>query len=261
MLFGARSVSAIVWMAAGFGLSSARSQITQTPEPAFDAASIKPAKPDVRGYSIRPLPGRLSAQNVTLKLLIGEAYAVHDFQVSGGPKWMDSDRYDVEAKAGGDALPGHKQLRVMLQKLLADRFGLTVRHETREMPVYTLEAGKGGPRVQTAKQPEAPVVFRVFQRRQVVAENAPLDNLTEALAWLLGKPVMDRTGLQGTFDYKLEWSPDDLQLQSQEAPPQPDGNAPSLGSALQQQMGLKLASQKAPIDVIAVENAARPTAD
>lgn len=149
----------------------------------------------------------------------------------------------------------------MLVTLLADRFGLTVRHETREMPVYALEPGKGGTRLQPARHPEAPVMFRVFQRRQITAENAPLENLTETLAWLLGKPVLDRTGLEGSFDYMLEWSPDLLQLQSQEAPAQPDGNAPSLGTALQRQIGLKLVSQKGPIDLIAVEKAERPTAN
>jgi len=248
----ARVVAATAWVALAYG---------QAPVSTFDAASIKAAQPGARGYSIRPLPGRVSAENVTLKLLIAEAYGVHDFQVSGGPKWIDSDRYDMEAKAGGDAPPGRKQLRAMLQSLLADRFGLVVRRETREMPVYLLEAAKGGPRLQTPKRTEAPVGFRVFQRRQITAENSPLENLTEALTWLLGRPVLDRTGLQGSFDYKLDWSPDDLQLQSQEAPAQFDGNAPSLGTALQQQMGLKLVQQRGPVDLIAVEHAEKPSAN
>jgi uncharacterized protein (TIGR03435 family) len=251
---GSRFALATVWVGLALRWCGAQS-------PAFDAASIKAAQPGARGYSIRPLPGRVSAENVTLKLLIAEAYAVHDFQVSGGPKWIDADRYDVEAKASGDAPPARKQLRAMLQSLLADRFGLTVRHETREMPVYFLEAAKGGPRVQTPKRPGAPVGFRIFQRRQITAENAPLENLTEALTWLVGKPVLDRTGLQGSFDYQLDWSPDDLQLQSLEAPAQYDGNAPSLGTALQRQMGLKLVPQTGPVDLIAVEHAERPSAN
>jgi uncharacterized protein (TIGR03435 family) len=259
MRFGLRSASVTVWMAVGFGSSGAPWQAGQVPDAAFGAASIKPARPGVRGYSIRPLPGRMSAENVTLKLLIGEAYNVHDFQISGGPNWIDSDRYDVEAKADGD--PGRKQLRAMLQTLLADRFGLAVRHESREMPVLMLEAAKGGPKLQPAKHPEAPVMFRVFQRRQITAENAPLENLRETLTWLLGRSVLDGTGLQGSFDYHLEWSPDEVQLQSQEAPLQIDGNAPSLGVALQQQMGLKLVSQKGSVNVIAVEKAERPMAN
>jgi uncharacterized protein (TIGR03435 family) len=101
-------------------------------------------------------------------------------------------------------------------------------------------------------------MFRVFQRRQITAENAPLENLTEALTWILGRPVLDRTGLEGSFDYKLEWSPDETQLRSQEAPPETDGNVPSLAAALQQQVGLRLVSRKGPVDLIMVEKAERP---
>src|SRR5215472_16118200 len=85
---------------------------------AFDVASIKPAPPDARGWSIRPLPGRLRAGNVTLKQLIGEAYHVFDFQISGGPKWVDSDRYDVEAKIEREPVPTHTEMRAMLRNLL-----------------------------------------------------------------------------------------------------------------------------------------------
>ena len=145
-----------------------------------------------------------------MKLLISEAYHVYEFQISGGPKWIDSDRYDVEAKSAGDVPPTKKQLQTMLQTLLADRFGLTVRHERKEMPVYALQVGKDGPKLRPAMHADAPVMFRVFQRRQITAENAPLENLTDVLTWLLGRPVLDRTGLEGSFDYKLEWSPDEL---------------------------------------------------
>ncbi len=259
MSAGVYSLCATVSLALAW--AGPQSPAVQAPGAAFDAASIKPARPGARGYSIRPLSGRLSAENVTLKLLISEAYKVHDFQVSGGPKWIDSDRYDVEAKAGGDTPLGKQQVRAMLRKLLAERFGLIVRHETRDMSVFVLETGKDNRKLQPARNPEAPVTFRVAQRRQITALNAPLENLTEALTWLLGKPVLDRTGLEGSFDYQLEWSPDELQMLSQEAPPANDGNAPSLAGALQEQMGLKLVSQKGPVDLIAVEKAEKPTAN
>jgi uncharacterized protein (TIGR03435 family) len=255
-----RGFSPALWMTVGLGIVSAWSQTVHPPDTAFDVASIKPARPEARGYSIRPFPGRLSTENVTLKLLIAEAYHVYDFQISG-PKWIDSERYDLEAKIGGDAPPTKAQLRAILQKLLADRFGLSVRRESKEMPVFMLEAGKGGSTLQPAKHPDSPVGFRVFQRRQITAENAPLEHLTDALTWFLGRPVLDRTGLEGSFDYKLEWSPDETQLRSQEAPPETDGNTPSLAAALQQQVGLKLASGKGPVDLIVVEKAERPKAN
>jgi uncharacterized protein (TIGR03435 family) len=104
-------------------------------------------------------------------------------------------------------------------------------------------------------------VFRVYQRRQITAENAPLEHLTETLTWVLGRPVLDQTGLEGAFDYKLEWSPDEAQVRSQEAPPETEGNAPSLNAALQQQLGLKLVSKKGPVELIVVEKAERPIAN
>jgi uncharacterized protein (TIGR03435 family) len=261
MTFGSWPAFATMWMALGLGWAGPQSPTEQAPDAAFDVALIKPARPGARGYSIRPLHGRVSAENVTLKLLIGEAYHVHDFQVSGGPKWIDSDRYDVEAKVGGGMTPGKQQMKAMLQKLLAERFGLIVRHEYKEMPVFVLEAGKGRQKLQPTKHPEAPMTFRVAQRRQITAQNAPLESLTEALTWMLGRPVLDRTDLKGSFDYHLEWSPDELQLLSQDAPSQKDDNAPSLAGALQEQMGLKLVSQKGPVDLITVEKAERPTAN
>jgi len=244
-------------MAVALGMASAWPQTVSAPDAAFDVASIKPAKPDARGYSIRPFPGRLSAENVTLKLLIADAYHVYDFQISG-PKWIDSDRYDLEAKIAGDVPTSRTQLRSMLQRLLADRFGLSVHRESKEMSVYMLEADKGDTKLQPARHPDRPVMFRVFQRRQITAENAPLEHLTETLTWILGRPVLDRTGLEGSFDYKLEWSPDETQLRSQEAPPETDGNVPSLAAALQQQVGLRLVSRKGPVDLIIVEKAERP---
>lgn len=240
-------------------LAGARAQ-TAPAGTTFEVASIKPAGAGVRGYSIRPLHDRLSAQNVTLKMLIAEAYHVYDFQISGGPKWIDADRFDIEAKAP-TASPAHKQIREMLRKLLADRFALAVRQETRELPVYALEADKGGVKIAAARHPDAGPMFRVFQRRQITAENAPLEYLTEALSMLLGKPVLDETGLEGNFDYKLEWSPDELQVQSSEAPPMPDGAAPSITRAIKDQMGLRLASRRGPVEFIVVESAGKPAAN
>lgn len=149
----------------------------------------------------------------------------------------------------------------MLQGLLAGRFGLQVRRESKEMPVFVLEPARGGAKVERAKNPDRPPMFRVFQRRQVTAENAPLEYLTEILTWVTGRPVIDRTGLTGSFDYKLEWAPDELQLQSSEAPVETDGKAPPLDGALQHTMGLRLVAQRAPVDIIVVEKAERPAAN
>ena len=225
----------------------------------FEVASIKPAKAGARGFSIRPLPGRVSAENVTLKLLIGEAYHVQDFQISGGPRWVDVDRYDVEAKVAGDTKPTPKELRAMLQKLLEDRFALKVRRDSKEMQAYLLSPAKSGIKLQPAKDPDQPTMFRVYQRHQITAGNAPLDHLTEALTWILGTPVLDRTGVEGTFDYSLDWAPDELQVRSGEAPVETDGAKRSLNSELQHKLGLTLVSKREPVDIIIIETASKPT--
>jgi uncharacterized protein (TIGR03435 family) len=238
-----------------FLIPDGRAQSAPQSPQVFDAASVKPAKAGVRGYSIRPLPGRLSASNTTLGMLVAEAYHVYDFQISGGPKWLNADRYDIEAKAEGDTKPSAAELRGMLQKLLADRFSLVVHRETRDLPVYALEVGKGGPKFPPSKDSEEAPMFRVFQRRQITAARAPLGYLVEALSSLVGRPVVDKTGLAGKYDYRLEWTPDETQVRSDEAAPQVEGNVPSLASALQEQMGLRLQSQKAPVEIIVIDRA------
>jgi uncharacterized protein (TIGR03435 family) len=225
----------------------------------FDSASIKTAATGVRGYSIQPLPGRLSARNASLKQLVAEAYHVHDYQVEGGPKWMDTDHFDIEAKApDADKPPSNAELMKMLQKLLADRFQVTVRHETKDQQIYILQPGKNGTKAKESKDPSVAPYFRVMQRHIITAVNAPMEHLTETLAWVLGRPVIDQSGLKAAYDYKLEWAPDDLQLRSDESPVQGEGSLPSLGSALQETLGLRLLSQKGPVEIINVEKADHP---
>jgi uncharacterized protein (TIGR03435 family) len=241
-------------MAVGLVLLSPAAVLPQD-APAFDAASIKPAQAGARGYSIRPLPGRLSISNTPLRLLIASAYRVYEFQVSGGPKWLDSERYDIEAKAAGGARPTEKEMMAMLQRLLADRFALAVRRENRDLPVYALEVGRDGPKFQASKDEGEPE-FRVFQRRQITARRAPLAYLLEALSVLLGRPAIDQTGLTGRYDYKLEWTPDEVQVANDENHARPaDENVPSLTSALQEQLGLRLQSKRGPVEIIMVERA------
>ena len=227
----------------------------------FDVASVKPAKAGTRGYSVQPLPGRLTASNATLKILIAEAYHIYDFQISGGPKWLDAERYDLEGKLSGDAHLTHSQLRGMLQKLLAERFSLAIHRESKNLPVYVLEVAKGGPKFQKSQDPEGQPYFRVFQRRQITAQRAPMAWLMETLSPFLGRPVLDKTGLDGAYDYKLEWTPDAIQVSSEENGGPSDPNVPSLTSALQEQLGLKLQAQKGPVEILVIDRAEKATAN
>jgi uncharacterized protein (TIGR03435 family) len=210
-----------------WGLAMGQAQRT-----AFEVVSVKIARPGTRGSGIVPTAAGVKMQNVTVKDMIGAAYHVYDMQIAGGPKWIESDRYDVEAKAPGDRVADKEQRRAMMRAMLEERFGLSVHEKQQEMQAFLLETGKNGSKVPMAKDPAAPVVFRVYQRRQVTSVNAPLDYLTEALTWMIGRPVLDRTGLEGNFDYKLEWTPDEFQMRSGDAPVSSDADAPSLEAAL-----------------------------
>ena len=242
------------------GLANAPASRAQSPAgpAAFDVASIKPSKPGVRGYSSRPLSGgRFTAKNIPLRKLIMDAYRMFDFQVSGGPNWLDTYRVDIDAK--GDEQSKPEQLRTMIRTLLSDRFHMVSHRETKELPVYALVVGKGGPKMKQSKEEAVPPEFRVFMRKQITAKRAPLEFLTEALAFVMGRPVLDQTGLKGGFDYALEWTPDQSQGKGDDEPLPPDPEHPSIFVALQEQLGLKLESRKGPVDILIIDRIEKAT--
>ena len=124
--------------------------------------------------------------------------------------------------------------------------------------MYLLQPAKAAVKVQQTKDAAAEVVFRVYQRRQITSRNAPLSYLIESLSRILGRPVVDRTELTGAYDYTLDWAPDVLQLPSDENAVQSDGSRPSLGAALQDQLGLRLSQQHGPVDILNVNRAQKP---
>jgi uncharacterized protein (TIGR03435 family) len=224
------------------------------PRPSFEVASVKPSGPDDRlMYRLQP-GGRYIATGLTLKNLISNAYGVPEFRVSGGPGWRDSDKYNVEAKVGVPLPPwpeSNKQLNLMLQSLLENRFKLALRRETREEPVYELVAAKGGAKLKTAKADESPGFEMDTGRIHSMA--VPLEYLATNLAYLLGRQVIDKTGLAGKYSYTVTYTPDD-------ALPA-DANGPSIFTAVQEQLGLKLESTKAPVEVLVIDHVEKPSAN
>jgi uncharacterized protein (TIGR03435 family) len=242
----------------------------------FEVASIKPAAQDARGTMIRMMPGgALTVTNATLRLLVTVAYDVRDFQISGGPGWVGSERYDVNAKAEGSAssasVPEYprnitdaqrktnqEQMRQRLQALLADRFQLTIHRETKEAPVYALVVAKNGPKLQESKEGGPRLMMG---RGQLNGQGALMEMLANVLSGQLGRPVLDKTGLQGKYDFKLEFTPDPGQGAGPfgglgpgpDAPPPPDPNGPSLFAAIQEQLGLRLESTKGPVEMIVID--------
>ena len=246
----------------------------------FEVASIKPNSGDDHRIGIQFMPGGgLRTTGTTLKFLITFAYDVRDFQVSGGPGWINSDRFDIMAKSDRDAAEGGaddlrkmsdaqmktatEQMRAKLQALLADRFQLTIHHETKDQPVYALVIGKNGSKLKESEVKQGGDRRRMMRmgRSELNAEGVAIDMLTNTLSNVLGRPVIDRTGLKGNYDFKLTWTPDPGQAggfggpppPGVEAPPPPDPNGPSIFTAVQEQLGLRLESQKGPVDLIVID--------
>jgi len=228
----------------------------------FEVASIKPsppASPDrpISGFQT-PGGGRLNTLSTPLRMLITFAYNVKDFQVSGGPGWANSESYDIVAKVDGNAT--RPQLKLMLQALLKDRFKLELRHEAKDAPIYELVVAKGGSKIEedtaSARQRIA-----MTGRGKILAPNASLESFAGLLGTLTERPVVDKTGLPSTYTFKLDWTPDvgegGLPARPDVAPP--DSNGPSLFTALQEQLGLRLQSAKGPVESLVIEKAEKPT--
>jgi uncharacterized protein (TIGR03435 family) len=245
----------------------------------FEVASIKANHSGRQGFDgFEAEHGSLTVRNASLKMLIEAAYSTQDERIFGGPAWLASDRFDVMAKGRSDATKA--EVWLMLRELLADRFKLVTRNEQRELPFYALEIAKesklpkgSGPPCdeQPAKLGEkftAPCgnLVRAWgpQGGVVVGNRVSIATLADALAGFLGRPIVDRTGFKGTIDVNLRWTPEgyavraggDNESQRSAAPPEP---GPSLFSAIQEQLGLKLVSTKGPIDALVVERAEKPT--
>ena len=245
---------AVLWSSAALGQS--------TPvRPAFEVASVKPGKPGTPGF-IGPAPGgqRFTATNASVRMLIIMAYNITDRQVSGGPGWIASEGYDIDAKA---ELPTtREQLYLMLQTLLADRFRLVLRLETREMPVYALAVDKAGSKLKRHESPDGvPPVIKSGARGQVVFQNVPLSRLSWFLSTQVGRSVIDKTGLTGNYDFTLEWTRD-RPSKDQDSDPSPvaaaDLGGPGIMTAVREQLGLRLESEKGPTEFLTIEHAEKP---
>jgi uncharacterized protein (TIGR03435 family) len=264
---------------AAFGLFSQPAPLT------FEVASIKPSPPDEQHFMIQFQPGGgLRATGVTLKMLITQAYDVREFQVSGGPGWINTERYDIVARpehnADSDLPPEDlrkmsdeqrktlgEQMRARLVALLADRFRLKVHRETQQALAYALVVGKNGPKLKQAEGDSETRGRMRMGRGDLNGDGVKLEFLAQALANQLGRPVVDKTGLTGNYDIKLAWTPDPgppapLPLgppPGLEPSPVPDPSGPSIFTAIEEQLGLRLESQKGPIETIVIDSVEKPS--
>jgi bla regulator protein blaR1 len=257
--------------------------------PKFEVASIKPASPGDGMHRLMLTPDGTSMQGIPVQMLLHVAFGLDDDRIFGAPSWTKSNRYDIEAKVAPEDAPRLDKLkaedrRAMLLPLLVERFNLKYHHETRELPTFALEVAKGGPKltisqteppadlnfpVRTPGQPKGGIDNRgrmMMGPGRIESQDTTIDMLAHALSPQLGHTVVDKTGLTGRYDYTLQWTPDNA------PPPMPGNNggpeqadigndaaAVSLITAIQEQLGLKLESQKGMVDVIVIDHIDPPS--
>lgn len=228
----------------------AAAAFAQTPRAEFEVASIKPNPAGDNRVSIQMAPGgRWIANNVTIKMLIQQAYNVKDFQITGAPAWLSSERFDINAKAEGASAP--EQIRPMLQSLLADRFQLKIQRDSREMPVYALVVGKNGSKLQ------------------------PSSGAAQGPNIHMGRGLINGQGITPVMLASQKWTPELGQGPGgpsgpgglggpggpggREGGPPPDASGPSIFTAVQEQLGLSLEAQKGSVEMLIIEKIERPT--
>jgi len=205
--------------------------------------------------------------------LIALAYRIPSFQIAGGASWVSSDRFDVECKAE-DPKTDNGQLRLMLQSMLEDRFRLQLHRETKESAVYALVVAKGGPKIKSSSDQTSPDDVGPAQTGDgpnhggvllgnglLIGNAVALSRFATVLSPQLERMIVDRTNLAGRFDIRLHWTPDARELPQDVTgrPSQNDSDAPSIFTAIQEQLGLKLEPAKGPVEVIVIDHAERPT--
>jgi len=214
----------------------------------FEVASIKPSSADRNASSgINTAYGRLDAHNVTLKRCIMGAYGVGPHQILGGPGWLDSDRFEILAKAE-QPISDDAALMVMLQAILAERFKLALHRETRDVPALVLEVSKNGPKLEKAELGQAVTNTSSSKTGVVIdARNCDMESFAKIISRKMDLPVVNHTGLEGNFNLKLQWAPDNADA------------GPSIFTAIQEQLGLRLRSQKAAVEIIVIDHAEKPS--
>ena len=260
--------------------------------PSFEVASVKPSTTGADGTSFRVQPGRLTVTNGTFRMVMAVAYKVRDFQISGGPNWTGTDRWNIEAKAEEGSVSEltlsfdpavTNPLLLMLQSLLEDRFQLKMHREPKDMPVYELAVAKGGPKIKLSAD-QSPIVApergaplppkpqrggpmprgaMAMGRGSVEANGVPIANFIQGLSQQLGRPIVDKTGLKGFYDIKLQWTPELggglVKPGGPDPDPPADASGPSIFTAIQEQLGLRLDSAKGPVDILVIDSVQKPT--
>jgi uncharacterized protein (TIGR03435 family) len=257
---------------AAFACAAMAALASAQPADTFEVASVKPDPESPHtSFSIEP-GGSLKIEGATLRHLIQYAFEFREFQVSGLSGWMTAERYTILAKGTlSDGPAGYSDMndrqrtavraliRKRLQRLLAERFLLTTHTETRQLPIYALVVARNGHKLTPNLSPDGSIQSAVRTPSMLKGERSSLASIAQSLSEATGRPAHDETGLPGYYDFKMEWTPD-----AAPAPPgselkPPENAGPTLFTALQEQLGLKLEAKKGPVEVLVIDHVERPS--
>ncbi|MGO9776790.1 MAG: M56 family metallopeptidase [Terracidiphilus sp.] len=233
-------------------------------DPGILAATIRPSQPEDPSKGLIVQMGHIRAANATLSDLITYAYGIHPKQLAGAPAWVDKGRFDIDAKFSGEGQPSPRQIQSLVQKLLAQRFKLSLHRDKKELSVYALSKGGGSSKLvrsQDTLNQEPELYFQDLGKLKV-SHGSMQEFVSVMQSSVLDRPVIDRTGLTGRYDFTLDWTPDESQFRAMGAViPHPTGRInqpPPLSAAIQGQLGLKLDSTMASVEMIVIDHVEKP---
>ena len=238
----------------------------------FDVVAIHPSKPALQSSAIRRTPrGGLQTENATVEKLILFAYGVRDYQLGGGPGWIKSEGFDITATVDPPEKPFSKatsraeiesasaNIRKRVATMLEERFGLVLREESKDLPVYVLKVSPKGIKMKDVTATPKSPMMKSPRSGELHASSYPMGFLADGLARYVDRPVLDETGLTGLYDFDLSWTPETGPGPAQQAEDRAPGA--SIFTALQEQLGLRLEAKKAPVKTLVIQKVERPTAN
>jgi uncharacterized protein (TIGR03435 family) len=258
----------VLLLASGGVSAQSQGQSENTATSTFEVATIKPVQPDVKASRYITMQGmnRFVVKDYTLKLLIAAAYNLSPKTISGGPDWVDADHYDIVALTPGETRPTQPEQMAMLRALLTERFKLNFHRQEKEFSIYVLEVGKGGPKLKESTAPAsdpAQLISTVYpQHLHLPAKNATMGDFAALLQRaVLDRPVVDKTGLMGRYDFDLDWAPDETQFGGEVPVAAADAQEPPFFTAIEQQLGLRIEATRGTVPALVIDGVERPTAD
>ncbi len=229
--------------------------------PAFEVASIKPCEPTKFSSGFKISGRRVYAERETLRAIITFAYGVGPGQILNAPAWADTDYFNVYGQPDEPGAPSLDQMRIMYRKLLSDRFQLSCHREKKELPAYGMVVGKNGPKLARSESGLSAMPDQRVPRPGLLTErNATMAEFARTLQdFVLDRPVLDQTNLEGRFDFMLTWTPDQSQFSGRVRPTDDPNTPPDLFTAMQEQLGLKLEATKGAVDVLIIDKVEKPS--